>query len=247
MSVCNVGGCRVILGRRVSGGCTQSSYTSFDGEEEKCEIEEYTRDSDIVEEKVRCIGGERIAIPLTTDHTPYRQEELERIKMAGAEVKQSHQIEDITNIIMYDSDEQKSDCNNKPLRVFLPGKPYPGTTFTRSIGDSALEGIGISSEPEVHSCDLTANDDIVIIASNGVFELLTNQEVIDICSASSNPLQASEAVTKAAYNKWIRNKNRCDDITVIVCFLSNSYQHSFSKNIDMPTDVMVDDNEEGRG
>lgn len=239
MSVCNVGDCRVILGCRVSGGRTQYS---FDGEEEKSEIEDCRSYSETVEEKRRCIGGKRIAVPLTADHTPNRQEELERIKLAGAEVKQSDQIED-TNII-YDSEEQNDDFNNKNLRVFLPEKSHPGATVTRSIGDSALEGIGISSEPEIRSVDLTANDDILIIASNGVFEFLTNQEVVDICSASCNPLQAGEAVTKAAYNKWIEHKNRCDDITVIICFLSRPYQHSSSKNIDMYTAVMVDDHEE---
>jgi serine/threonine protein phosphatase PrpC len=224
MYVCSVGGCGAILGRRDSTG----SY----GEEEKCEIEDHGSHS-VVEE------ARRIAIPLAADHTPYCQAELERITLAGAEVKHSDQIE-YTNVIC-DSNEQTNDGNKRSQRIFMPGKSFPGTRFTRSICDSALEEIGILSDPNVVSCDLTANDDILIIASNGVFEFLTNQEVINICSACHDPLQASEAVTKAAYEKWIEHTNRCDDITVIVCFLSNLCQSSQTIEMSLDVNAMVDD------
>ena len=222
MYVSSVGGCGAILGRRDSTG----SY----GEEEKCEIDEQGSHS-IVEE------ARRIAISLAADHTPYCQEELQRIQLAGAEVKDSDQIE-YTNVIC-----DSNDGNKRSQRIFMPGKSFPSTRFTRSICDSALEEIGIVSDPNVVSCDLTANDDILVIASNGVFEFLTNQEIINICSVCHDPLQASEAVTKATYGKWIEHTNRCDDITVIVCFLSNLSQSS--QRIKMPSDVnaMVDDYE----
>lgn len=239
MYVCNVGESSVILGRRSSDDCTQSSknYTVFDGEEEKCEIEEYTSDSDPVEEAQCPFRGDRIAIPLTVKHTIYSQEEQERVKLAGAEVKQSDQIEDAESI--YDSKELY-DSDSKPLRAFLPGKSYPSTRVTRSIGDNASEQIGIVSDPDVIECDLTVNDDILIIASNGALEFLTNQEVVSICAANPDPLQASESVTRAAYEKWIEHKNRCDDISVIICYLSSlSKQNSSSKAMKASTDIYV--------
>ena len=90
----------------------------------------------------------------------------------------------------------------------------------------------------------------MVIASNAVFEFLSNQEVIDLCAASCDPLQASEAVTRAAYKKWIEKKNRCDDITVIVCFLSkNATKNSARSEVvnvstEMDVPAMADFDEE---
>mmetsp|Transcript_1407 Transcript_1407/g.2831 ORF Transcript_1407/g.2831 Transcript_1407/m.2831 type:complete len:356 (+) Transcript_1407:159-1226(+) len=246
--VCNIGDCSAIIGRRSSDDCfnLSNNYTGFDGEEEKCEIEDYTSHSDTAE-KVQCrLEGERIAIALTTNHTMYSQDEQERVQLAGAELRQSDEIEDIASI---NDSKELYDSYSKLLRAFLPGKSYPSNRLTRSIGDSASEGIGIVSDPDVTSCDLTANDDILIIASSGVFEFLTNQEVIDICTIYTNPLQASEAVTRAVYEIWIERKNRCDDITVIVCFLSSSCKQYSSfraakTSIDMHVPIMVDVTEE---
>ncbi|OEU22466.1 protein serine/threonine phosphatase 2C, partial [Fragilariopsis cylindrus CCMP1102] len=179
--------------------------------------------------------GEVFAIPMTKDHTLLCQEELERIKKAGAEVELINQIEDTDLAFNSLNGVSSVEREESPLLLQIPGKPYTGTKFTRSIGNSMIEGIGVSSDPEVLSCDLSTNDDMLIIASNGVFEFLTNQEVIDICSASCNPLQASEDVTKAAYNKSIEHKNHCTDLTIIVCFLSSAYQPSYPEDIAVST------------
>ncbi|MGK3742415.1 MAG: serine/threonine protein phosphatase PrpC, partial [Bacillariaceae sp.] len=241
--VCNVGDCRVILGQRNSDGHTRS-YTSFDNEEEKeeekCEIEEYTGYSQThVEEQRYRPEGEVLAITLTKDHTLFCQEELERIKKAGAEVEPINQIEDTDLAFNSLNGMGSGEREENPLLLQITGKPHTCTKFTRSIGDSMIEGIGVSSEPAVLSCDLSTNDDMLIIASNGVFEFLTNQEVIDICSASRNPLQASEDVTKAAYNKSIEHKNHCTDLTIIVCFLSSAYQPQNPEDIAVSTDSLA--------
>lgn len=222
MSVSSLGGCSAILGRRDTSGCME-----FDGEEEKCEI-------DVMPDTAR-----RIAVPLSADHTPSCQTELERIKLAGAEVK--HSDENEFTSVMYDSNTQEDNENQKPLRIFVPGKSFPGMRFTRSICDGALDEIGISSDPSIFSCDLTSNDDVLIIGSPGVFQFLTNQEIMNVCSKHYDPLQASEAITRAAYEKWIEHTNRCDDITVIVCFLSNFSESLQQVNISSDLHVMVDD------
>ena len=58
---------------------------------------------------------------------------------------------------------------------------YPGCAFTRSLGDEVAESIGCISEPEVISVDLDpATARFVMLASDGVFEFLTNAQVCDI-------------------------------------------------------------------
>jgi serine/threonine protein phosphatase PrpC len=97
----------------------------------------------------------------------------------------------------------------------------------------------VNAEPEIITCDITSNDEILVVASDGVFEFLTNQEVINICSASYNPLQACEAVTKAAYDKWVKHDSRSDDITIIVCFLKSVYEPPPNER-DASTEALLD-------
>ena len=223
MYVTSVGGCGAILGRRDS--------TELVREEEKKEIESPSFSKE----------GERTVIPLNDDHTLNCSEELERVKLSGAEVNESD-VDECRTVLFGEQDEQEK---QKPLRVFYPGESCHATKFTRSICDSSLESIGIIAEPSVISCDLTSKDDILIIGSNAVFAFLTNQEIMNIGSACHDPLQASEAITKAAYEKWIEHTNRCEDLTVIVCFLSNFYKPP--RRIRMPSDVqsvMADDDDD---
>lgn len=236
MFVSNVGDCSVILGRRSSDDCVQSSSNAFDGEEEKNEIEDHSSFSDSVE-KSRYFP--RIAVSLTDDRTVYFQQEQQRIKAAGGDVNQSDKSE-ATSVYA----GVLNDFDTNPLRVFLPNEIEPCAKFSRSVGNSGFEEVGIIPDPYVVSCDLNASDDILVLASNGILEFLTHQEIIDICSASADALQASETVTKAAYGKWIEHTNRCDDLTVIVCFLSNHEQTWASKNMDssysVDMHVMID-------
>jgi cGMP-dependent protein kinase len=220
MTVGHVGDSRVILGHRVPG-----THSNEEGKEEEKvpEEEEYERaENDSGIEKY----GELVAIPLTRDQTCYRRDERDRILSMGGKIQTIDQLEGLAvehnNWGDFVHGEQV-DTHGDPPRVWVPGKKYPGCAFTRSFGDSTGEDVGVTADPELVTCDLTARDEILVIASDGIFEFLTNQEVIDICAACLNPLQASEAVTKAAYDKWIEHDNRSDDITVIVCFLSSNF------------------------
>jgi serine/threonine protein phosphatase PrpC len=213
LSACNLGDSRVILGHRVDSKVSNTSM-----EEEKLE------ETNVVDPKK---PGSLVAIPLTRDQTCYRQDERERIVKMGGEVQSIDQLESVVPIQHNWGDfhyGEKIEIHGDPPRIWVRGKKYPGCAFTRSLGDSVGEGIGIIADPEILTCDVTENDEILVIGSDGVFAFLTNQEVINICQSCNSPLEASEAVTKAAYDRWIQNDSRSDDITVIVCFLSSTYK-----------------------
>ena len=95
-----------------------------------------------------------------------------------------------------DSDDMSRNSNNNvslvcdPPRVWMHRKNYPGTSFTRSLGDSIAKQIGVIAEPEMLSRELTSNDQILVVASDGIFECMTNQEVIDLCVSCNSPQQA---------------------------------------------------------
>ena len=90
------------------------------------------------------------------------------------------------------------------------------------MGDTVGKDIGVSAEPEILSKKVTKGDEILVIASDGIFEFLTNQQVIDICSECDDPLNACTKLLEASYERWLHYELRTDDITCIVLFLKNS-------------------------
>ena len=57
------------------------------------------------------------------------------------------------------------------------------------------ETVGIFAEPEMLSWKIGPTDRYIIIASDGVFEFLTSQSVVDILSHHDNVLKGTRAAT----------------------------------------------------
>lgn len=175
--------------------------------------------------KLQNVTGTRVlAIPLSRDQTPYRKDERDRVKALGASVMSIDQMQGKEEVHENWGDMvlgETLDMEGDPPRIWVKGKDYPGCAFTRSLGDSMSESVGVNAVPEILSTRLTRNDEYLVIASDGIFEFLTNQAVIEFCVSSESPLIACEKIVKAAYQQWLIYENRTDDITIIVCFLQN--------------------------
>lgn len=59
----------------------------------------------------------------------------------------------------------------------------------------------------------------VVIASDGVFEFLTNQNVADMVARYDDPLEACKKVVQEAYDLWLQYEVRTDDITIICIYI----------------------------
>jgi hypothetical protein len=96
--------------------------------------------------------GELVAAPLSSDQTPYRRDERERVKKYGARILTMDQMEG-KEPIHENWDElvlgDKIDETGDPPRVWAPRGDYPGTAFTRSFGDRTAETLGVIAEPEI--------------------------------------------------------------------------------------------------
>lgn len=79
------------------------------------------------------------------------------------------------------------DQNGDPPRIWLQKKFEPGCAFSRSLGDKIAETVGCVATPEIMAHELSDDDVVCIIASDGVWEFLTNQNVVDICLATLDP------------------------------------------------------------
>lgn len=67
-----------------------------------------------------------------------------------------------------------------------------------------------------------------MIASDGVFEFLTNQMVADMLAQYPDPLDACKAVVAAAYELWLQYEVRTDDISIVALFLEDISNNVFS-------------------
>ena len=165
-------------------------------------------------------AGDTKVNAMSSDHTPYRKDERFRVMKYGARVLSVDQVlhnneQDNDNwgdITLGDDIDEAGD----PPRVWAQDEDNPGTAFTRSLGDKVAESLGVTAEPEILIRRILPKDKYVILASDGVFEFLTNQMVADIVVEKTNPLDACHAVVAAAYDLWLRFDVRTDDITVVI-------------------------------
>ncbi len=196
-----------------------------------------------------------VAYSLSRDQTPFRKDERERCKRAGARVASMDQLEGLVPM----GDDQFGDEDNAggeegdgdPPRIWLAEQMTPGCAFTRSIGDAvgevraarnyygaqfgranrrailrltrstllASQRVGVYAEPELLNKNLTADDKYIIIASDGVWEFLTNQAVVNMVDSFKSPLKACKAVVQESYKLWLQYDVRTDDITMIALYL----------------------------
>ena len=76
---------------------------------------------------------------------------------------------------------------------------------------------------EILELDLEKDDKFIILASDGVWEFLTNEEVAEIAKPfykKKNAEKAAEAIVRESYLRWKREEEGVvDDITCIILFL----------------------------
>ncbi|KAJ1278995.1 hypothetical protein BS78_04G121100 [Paspalum vaginatum] len=164
-------------------------------------------------------GNNIVAVDLSIDQTPYRFDELERVKECGARVMTLDQIEGLKNPNVQCWGTEESDDGDPP-RLWVHNGMYPGTAFTRSIGDSVAESIGVIADPEIFVLDLNSNNPFFVLASDGVFEFLSSQTVVDMISKYKDPRDACAEIVAESYRLWLQYETRTDDITIIVVHIN---------------------------
>ncbi|XP_052191224.1 probable protein phosphatase 2C 35 isoform X3 [Diospyros lotus] len=124
-------------------------------------------------------GDQLRAEDLSHDQTPFRKDEYERVKLCGARVLSVDQVEGLKDPGIQTWGDEETEGSDPP-RLWVQDGMYPGTAFTRSVGDSTAEKIGVIAEPEVSMFQLTPNHPFFVVASDGVFEFLPSQTVVEM-------------------------------------------------------------------
>jgi hypothetical protein len=90
------------------------------------------------------------------------------------------------------------------------------------------KSVGVTAEPEIVAWNLSLEDRFAVIASDGVFEFITSQGVIDMILKYDNILEAAKHVVAEAYRLWLTYDDRTDDITIIILAFRNMKKQSNS-------------------
>jgi serine/threonine protein phosphatase PrpC len=112
-----------------------------------------------------------------------------------------------------------------PLRVWFKGKKYPGLTITRSLGDFEAIPLGIIPVPDIKEYDIDEEKiKILVMATNGVWEFLTNDKIMDLTwqfYESEDAQGATEKIIETAGKIWrIKNPNNIPDLSAGVFFFN---------------------------
>ncbi|CAG9329311.1 unnamed protein product [Blepharisma stoltei] len=108
-----------------------------------------------------------------------------------------------------------------PLRVWQTINNH-GLAMSRSIGDTIAHEFGVSSEPEFSQRHLRENDKFLIVASDGIWDVISSEEAVKLVA---NALEKNkkdtccDSLINEATRRWKQAYNKSvDDITVIVTF-----------------------------
>lgn len=130
-------------------------------------------------------------------------------------------------------ENHENDSLSDPPRVWDSTLEKPGCAFTRSIGDNIGKSLGILPYPEIIKYRLDEQDKFIILASDGIFEFLFNQNIVDKINKAYynqnkpiNIMEVAKQIVSESYRLWLTFDDRTDDITIILISLLNFREKS---------------------
>ncbi|KAJ6697072.1 hypothetical protein OIU85_003436 [Salix viminalis] len=109
-------------------------------------------------------------------------------------------------------------------RVWLPNNDSPGLAMARAFGDFCLKDFGLISVPDVSYRRLTDKDEFIVLATDGIWDVLSNKEVVEIVASVPSRSSAAKALVETAVRAW-RYKyptSKIDDCAVVCLFLDSN-------------------------
>lgn len=145
-------------------------------------------------------NGTISAFPLSTDHKPDQPEERKRILACGGHVG--------CRRVLVQGDGRTGPVSMPvgPCRVWYQNRGETlGLAMSRSIGDTVVHRCGVSSEPETFEHIIDSTDEFLIIATDGVWDVLDNNlacQIVHTAMTSSSVSASSSLGAAAGVSSW---------------------------------------------
>ena len=153
------------------------------------------------------LGDNNEIVQLNSCHNPEIEEEKKRIEKNGGEVGRVNW------------------ADFGPQRIWYKGREYPGLSITRSFGDFISEPLGVISTPDIKEYNIDyKNAKIIVMATDGIWEFLSNIKVRDILIPyyeENNILGGIGKLIDISSKTWsVKNPNYIDDLSSIILFFN---------------------------
>ncbi|XP_073129858.1 probable protein phosphatase 2C 33 [Henckelia pumila] len=146
-----------------------------------------------------------VAVQLTVDLKPNLPAEEERIRKCKGRV-----------FSLQDEPEVS--------RVWLPNNDSPGLAMARAFGDFCLKDFGLISVPEIFYRRITDKDEFIVLATDGIWDVLSNEQVVGIVASCPTRAYAARTLVESAVRCW-RCKyptSKVDDCAAVCLFLDSN-------------------------
>eukprot|EP00850_Spirogloea_muscicola_P017016 SM000142S00530 [mRNA] locus=s142:178431:180933:- [translate_table: standard] len=161
-------------------------------------------------------SGDCIAVELTQDHKPDLPAEKQRI---------------LDNFGRVDRLMDNYGVAIGPPRVWLKNAQVLGLAMSRSMGDTLAHTVGVTTEAEIMKYELSSEDRFVILASDGVWEWVSNSDAVSIVASSPTTEAGCKKLMMTARSRWLGTDrgSYVDDITCMVI----GFTHKRSNSLEM--------------
>jgi len=117
---------------------------------------------------------------------------------------------------------------------FVAGEMYPGLAVSRAFGDLVAKSVGVTADAEVTFTEIEERHAVVIIASDGVWDVTTSEEAVATCLSyldKKDAVLAAAELVEGARAQWENFQAEAieqgsnlesfpiDDISAVVAFL----------------------------
>jgi len=166
-------------------------------------------------------NGTISALQLTSDHKPDRPDERRRVMQAGGQVG-SRQL-----VVGHNANGPVTLPLGPPRVWYQIRGETMGLAMSRSLGDGIAHSNGVSSEPEVTEHAVSSTDVFVILASDGIWDVIETNQAVQIVgnhfaratasgSTQWDVVDAAMVLTTTARRRWESLSPMVDDITAVV-------------------------------
>lgn len=173
------------------------------------------------------------AVHLTVDHKPDRPDERRRVMQAGGQVG-------CRQLVVGHNANGPITLPLGPARVWYQNRNETmGLAMSRSLGDAIVHKLGVSAEPEITDRNLDENDCFLVIATDGIWDVIDSNQAVQIVSTHLNRAaaaagcsinqwfawdaqDAATVLATTARRRWEAASPMVDDITAIVVDLRST-------------------------
>lgn len=158
--------------------------------------------------------GAYVSVQLTVDLKPNLPREAERIRQCRGRVFALHDEPEVS-------------------RVWLPFDDSPGLAMARAFGDFCLKDYGVIAVPEMCYRQLTDRDQFMVLATDGIWDVLSNDEVVQVVAQAPTRATAARALVESAVRVWRLKypSSKVDDCAVVCLYVDQTFSASTSESL----------------